>query len=254
MGNILFTPIPMDDRFIKYTIDKKDYYIPNYGFIVTLWDFGYAFIPGKLMRGDSMEYYTDLQPYNIKNVTKIIPDWVQIPRLNVDYNRITSQISMFLKKNIPVKSRVCDVIIHKFNKGENLKDIIQSFTVFQKKTKKILYSCSLDKKLDISKIEKGIEFYLTAYAVGISKSPDFIGEIDDTPYFIESRNSFLKDKSKKISKNVYEPENYFFTTGFSDKKVKKNKVGKIIKKIKGLSKEKLFNKSDKNIGQHTVYL
>lgn len=47
--NIMIRKIPSgDDDYFKYTINKRDYYIPNLGWQIIIIDFGFAYIPGKL--------------------------------------------------------------------------------------------------------------------------------------------------------------------------------------------------------------
>ncbi len=46
-GNVLVHNVPKGG-FWKYTLNGKDYYCPNLGFVFVLWDFGYSYIPGKL--------------------------------------------------------------------------------------------------------------------------------------------------------------------------------------------------------------
>jgi len=74
-------------EYIEYKIDGYKYYIPNLGFFVTIWDFGYATIPNKLMRKDLTRYYTNLRSIlndkNLYKTRKIEPGYIQIPRLGI---------------------------------------------------------------------------------------------------------------------------------------------------------------------------
>lgn len=214
IGNILFKKIPLDNKYIKYRIDKQDYYLPNLGFMVTLWDFGYAFIPNKLMSSHNKGYYTDLENYNINNVTRVIPDWLQIPRLSVDYNRITSQIDKILKKTIPLDSSVCETFKTDFETGLSLPSVIKKFKIFKKRQSKkdILYSCSLDKKLKTNKIKDELTEYLTLYSIGKSKVPDMNEELTYMSYYITIRNNYIRNKLKTKITYAYNPENYKFST------------------------------------------
>jgi hypothetical protein len=71
-GNVLVHKI-QPGGFLTYKIDDEYYKVPNIGYLFTLWDFGYAHIPGKLKaRKDSSMY--DLKGKN---------------RYSVDYYRIS---------------------------------------------------------------------------------------------------------------------------------------------------------------------
>ena len=68
-GNVLVHKIQPGGH-ITYKIDDNCYKIPNIGYLFTLWDFGYAYIPGKL-QAKKLDYYN------------------KSPNLyTVDYNRI----------------------------------------------------------------------------------------------------------------------------------------------------------------------
>ena len=72
-GNVLVHEIPAGG-FWRYTIDGKVYDVPNLGFLFTLWDFGYARIPGKVDITKWNWYYEEDS---------------QKPRLLIDYKRIS---------------------------------------------------------------------------------------------------------------------------------------------------------------------
>ena len=84
MGNILFVKQKHGETF-KYIIDGVNYYLPNLGFTVTLWDFGYSMMPGVLVRGD--DFYREYMSNFLQS-----PDWVSLPRIKTDVIRITNAI------------------------------------------------------------------------------------------------------------------------------------------------------------------
>jgi hypothetical protein len=84
-GNVLVHKI-QPGGFLTYKIDDEYYKIPNIGYLFTLWDFGYAHIPGKLQASN------DPDIYNLKGKN----------RYSVDYFRISHATwwNMETKKNI----------------------------------------------------------------------------------------------------------------------------------------------------------
>lgn len=81
-GNILVHKVPKKQEYVKYTIDGLDYYLKNTGFQFVLWDFGKAYIPGKMGR---------------KRTKMIKRKWYV-----KDYNRI-SEMAYWAKKHNRVK-------------------------------------------------------------------------------------------------------------------------------------------------------
>lgn len=77
-GNVLVHKIK-PGGFFNYKIDEKYYRVPNTGYLFTLWDFGYAYIPGKMQARD-ISFYSR------------IPN-----RYGDDYYRITNAIHWNMK-------------------------------------------------------------------------------------------------------------------------------------------------------------
>jgi len=103
-GNILVHNIPKGGYW-KYTLNKKNYYIPNLGFLLVLWDFGYALIPGKIeiadqlgVRQKSMKGIWNTSAIDYKNISSA-PKWtledykkVQVPPfMTTDFNFFINQ-------------------------------------------------------------------------------------------------------------------------------------------------------------------
>ena len=85
-GNVLVHKIEKTTEFLNYKIDDHYYKVPNTGFLFTLWDFGYAKIPGKLQAGKNKDYKTYYRDE-------------QENRYADDYFRIANAINWNIKKN-----------------------------------------------------------------------------------------------------------------------------------------------------------
>lgn len=148
-GNILFkSTIDSQDEYIMYTIDGNNYYVKNLGFIVVLWDFGFAMAPNRLFNIENKKYYTNLKSVNDK---KIIEDWIQVPRLSVDYKRITFNI--FERVKHKMTEQLEELFSNTFNgfvNGVAINDILKYYRKYYAKRQKYVYKCSLDKFLKIN--------------------------------------------------------------------------------------------------------
>ena len=76
-GNVLVEENISQSSYQRYTIDGRDYFIPNIGYTFLLWDFGYVRIPDKIEISELNKYKYYARPD-------------QNPRKCVDYMRITS--------------------------------------------------------------------------------------------------------------------------------------------------------------------
>lgn len=74
-GNVLIHNVPKGGYW-EYTLDGRKYYLPNVGFLFTLWDFGYAFIPGKLVIDSAVRIKRNREA--IENGTMYLSDYQQI--------------------------------------------------------------------------------------------------------------------------------------------------------------------------------
>ena len=147
-GNILFVK-QKQGGFSKYTIDSVDYYLPNLGFTVTLWDFGFALIPKKLCRSDT--FYAKY----ITRYTNTHPAYINLPRLNVDSRRIISDILSFYnqftydKTTVTKYSSLIDLYVGNIFKYELFDNLTE-------KHKKITHSYNMDKSINI---DNELSFY-----------------------------------------------------------------------------------------------
>jgi len=68
-NNILIDFIPLDTKIFKYTINKNDYYIPNVGFVIKLWDFDFSNIINLCSNNkvNFSDWNTDINVTPIKN-------------------------------------------------------------------------------------------------------------------------------------------------------------------------------------------
>ena len=116
LGNILFLK-SKPGSYTKYTIDNIDYYLPNLGFTVTLWDFGFSMMPGILVRDD--DFYRGY----IKNMDINNPQWMNFPRLTTDAQRITESI---------IRRTGGDSILHGYASLVHTSQLFNLFSVYNK--------------------------------------------------------------------------------------------------------------------------
>lgn len=147
-GNVLVHEVPVGG-FWRYTIDGIDYDVPNYGFLFTLWDFGYARIPGKVeIEKWRKRKYSENENYYEEDS--------QNPRLLVDYLRISRAPSWRASSSnaIPVSNLIQDFmngIYIMFQNGEPIQSIISVYgdiyPARQTNNDNILEHYSFDQKL-----------------------------------------------------------------------------------------------------------
>jgi|APGre2960657404_1045060.scaffolds.fasta_scaffold00294_14 hypothetical protein len=70
-GNILFKKVP--NGVNKYTINKKNYYVPNNGMLFFLWDFGMSTIPGVIEPRKASSSKKDNEDY-LRIISMMLPD------------------------------------------------------------------------------------------------------------------------------------------------------------------------------------
>jgi len=128
-GNVLFHEINYGGYF-KYIIKGTPVYIPNYGILPVLWDFGYARIPGIIEN-------SELASVNAQNTNEY-----------EDYTRITKMASI---RNNKIGSQVYRDLIHIINNFENSTGIQDKFllTVAEMVQSKLAISTSTIKKNEI---------------------------------------------------------------------------------------------------------
>ena len=86
-GNVLVHKI-QPGGFLTYKIDDEYYKVPNIGYLFTLWDFGYAHIPGKL------KARKDYNMYDLKGVNRYSVDYYRISQ-SPWWNMETNQDNLF---------------------------------------------------------------------------------------------------------------------------------------------------------------
>lgn len=69
-GNVLIHKLPHTDGVLKYHIDGVDYYVPTYGRLYVIWDFGRVIVPGKMQAFRSNAMYADI-PEALRDMTQI---------------------------------------------------------------------------------------------------------------------------------------------------------------------------------------
>lgn len=82
LGNVLAHKLPHKEGVYKYRIDGRDYYVPHFGWLFVLWDFGMARIEdgnGKTLMGAFSEKSYAAEAKNpltdISNVSALIDEW-----------------------------------------------------------------------------------------------------------------------------------------------------------------------------------
>lgn len=140
-GNVLVHEVK-PGGYYKYIIDSVVYYIPNNGYIFTLWDFGYARSPGKLEITDLKNYYK-----------------AQVPDISIDYFRITNALVWAENRSPGIVPRTMEIFYNDisayYNLAMPLRLVIPMF--FNKRfttipaNNDILAEYSLDKKIYIDK-------------------------------------------------------------------------------------------------------
>lgn len=88
-GNVLVHKIP-PGGYWRYTIDGVDYDVPNLGWLFTLWDFGYARIPGKVEIAKWKKLKRWNEDFTVMTEYDYYESPTQNPRLLVDYVRIAN--------------------------------------------------------------------------------------------------------------------------------------------------------------------
>jgi hypothetical protein len=117
-GNVLVHQIT-PGGFWRYTIDGIVYDVPNMGWLFTLWDFGYARIPGKLEISQWKEMYSENQ---------------QNPRLLVDYYRISNvpiwRNGMSGDEHVPISPQMqnfINTITMMFQQGQPIQSLVSTW-------------------------------------------------------------------------------------------------------------------------------
>lgn len=176
-GNILISNIEQNGYWL-YNINNTDYYIPNYGYILKIWDFGRSMILG----GDFFEDIVD---------------------------QIIHQCKRFFKEPFNKYPKLDAKISKKLNKT-NIKIILFAFDIWRiisylySKIKKDNYlSIKFKKTLDLLiKIKKDCEnnwVYLLLNSDEISNTPDIFVNYLLNKYF----NEFTKNQTQLINKKKY---------------------------------------------------
>ena len=176
-GNILISNIEQNGYWL-YNINNTDYYIPNYGYILKIWDFGRSMILG----GDFFEDIVD---------------------------QIIHQCKRFFKEPFNKYPKLDAKISKKLNKT-NIKIILFAFDIWRiisylySKIKKDNYlSIKFKKTLDLLvKIKKDCEnnwVYLLLNTDEISNTPDIFVNYLLNKYF----NEFTKNQTQLINKKKY---------------------------------------------------
>ena len=117
-GNVLIHEIK-PSGFWHYKIDKKDYYVPNFGFMCTLWDFGMVHVPGKIRgRSDFSLLSTNSDETDIGRIVSIMDDKLR-----------KKKFAKFMKiKRHPLLAHIV-----KYENEITLKQVIKLFHKFTKK-------------------------------------------------------------------------------------------------------------------------
>lgn len=176
-GNILISNIEQNGYWL-YNINNNDYYIPNYGYILKIWDFGRSMILG----GDNFEDIVDQIIHQCKRFFK-------------------EPFSKFPKLELKIKK--------KLNKN-NIKIILFAFDIWRiisylySKIRKDNYlSIKFKKSLDLLiKIKKDCEnnwVYLLINGDEISNTPDIFTNYLLNKYF----KDFTKTQTQLINKKKY---------------------------------------------------
>ena len=127
-GNVLVHEVERGG-FWRYTIDGKVYDVPNMGWLFTLWDFGYARIPGKI----EIDKWRNMTRYATDGKTIETYDYyesdLQLPRHLVDYRRITN-VPVWRSNQIKISRPIRDFVNNvemMFQQGVPLQSLISTW-------------------------------------------------------------------------------------------------------------------------------
>jgi len=125
-GNVLIHNLPHKDGVLKYHIDDVDYYVPTYGRLFVIWDFGRVFVPGKMQAFASLGMYPDRKE-KLRDMTQIAE--------NIEIGLENSAGPLIATLAIP-------------NKWVDYKNVFKDvFQVYTKVRKPVTSSWNMDKKL-----------------------------------------------------------------------------------------------------------
>ena len=129
--NVLILPTKKGG-FWKYTLNSKDYYLPNLGFMVLLNDFGHAYISKKLISGyqvnkkkhfafDLIELTSSIKGYRNKTIKKKIDKLISILKKDTNVNIYIKVIEELFYELFNKKPINTEQIIGKYSLDKKIK-------------------------------------------------------------------------------------------------------------------------------------
>ena len=247
-GNVLVHSIPTTQSHFIYNIDGIKYKIPNIGFLFTIWDFGYAIIPGKI-KAQSNDYYKTYKKrgnycddyYRIISAIKwAFEEELQSYSSNKEkLNNLYTNVKKEYDKTQPL-SKLFPIIFKEYiiNTNEN---IIIDYSITNKTKKQLETSLPQNLKWLIYKSESNSES--NSESVKKCKEGEELNKKTNrcrkkcSPYQVRNEKTGRCIKKSKLKKKCKEGEELNKKTNrcrkkCSPKQVRNEKTGRCIKKNK----------------------
>jgi len=113
IGNVLVHNIPSGGYWL-YTLNGRDYHLPNLGFLFVIWDFGYTYIPGEI-EIRSQRTYRNERASQINNIKALDYSRIATAPFYALQNRIdvprymVSQFQRFIKRQLDVEDLIATI-------------------------------------------------------------------------------------------------------------------------------------------------
>lgn len=111
LNNVLYFNVK-PGGYWKYRIKNKTIYVPNYGTLFVLWDFGYSFIPGKVEYLENTDVYRKI---NKKGPPHPFPDFLRVSEGITSLNKKFRGVSDFLYTALASSKNIIDLIIRVYD-------------------------------------------------------------------------------------------------------------------------------------------
>lgn len=130
VSNVLFFNVK-PGGYWKYKIGKKTIYIPNYGFMFILWDFGYSMIPEKVYTTSNNKIYKENKKYILEDQYRILGGLGDLKKQFVSVQRTLKDIVKSSKTPRQVVMKVYNLLISIDPLPEQI-DVLETFNTEKK--------------------------------------------------------------------------------------------------------------------------